>query len=154
MNTFKLSSKEDCKALKWVQSATSKDREALKGFLVDGDSTVAADGFRMHVIPTPEPLHDSIGVQGKIIKPNNTIGITPRIEEYEVIDARFPQWEEIVPSDEPVFRIRINKNYLAALKDMPTDNESLLLEFTDSKHPVKVTGSEGCTAVIMPMKLD
>ena len=88
------------------------------------------------------------------IKPASTINVTPRIEEYKVIEGTFPDWNQIVPTDEPVFKIRLNKNYLVALKDMPTDNESVLLEFTASNAAVKVTGSDGCIAVIMPMKLD
>ena len=155
MNTFKLDNKDQAKALKWVQLAASKDqaREILTGIYIDNGSTVTADGFRMHIIPTPEPIRDSISMQDKVIKPVSTITINPTIQEYEVIEGRFPQWEEIVPSKEPIFRIRLNPKYLAALKDIPTDEtDSILLEFTDSNHPVKITGAEGCIAVIMPMK--
>ena len=157
MNTFKLDNKEQAKALKWVQSGASKDRarEILTGIYIDNGSTVTADGFRMHIIPTPEPIKDSISMQDKVIKPVSTITVNPTIQEYKVIDGKFPQWGEIVPSDEPVFRIRLNPKYLAALKDMPTDGTgSILLEFTDSSHPVKITGAEGNIAVIMPMKLE
>ena len=150
---IKQSSKEDSKALKWMSLACSKDkaRYILNGFLVNQDKTAAADGYRLHIINTTEAMKDSLSCRDKVIKPLSTIGATPKIEEFEIIDGRFPTYQEIIPSDDPVFTIGINKKYLAALATMPGD-EMITLEFTDPMHPVKITSSDGAVAVIMPMK--
>lgn len=151
MNTFKLESKEECKEVKWCQLAASKDqaRQVLTGLFVDSKKTVAADGFRMHVIETPAALYD---YDDQVIK-SNTVTVNPQIQEVEVIEGTFPDYTQIVPTDEPVLSIGINKKYLADLKTMPGD-EMIILHITDPKHPVKITcpGSDA-VAVIMPMHL-
>ena len=151
---IKQSSKEDSKALKWISLACSKDkaRYILNGFLVNQDKTAAADGFRLHIINTTEAMKDSLSCRDKIIKPaNGPVSATPRMEEFEVVDGTFPTYQEIIPSDEPVFSFSVNKKYLAALATMPGD-EMITFNFTDPMHPVKITSSDGAVAVIMPMK--
>ena len=158
MNTFKLDNKEQAKALKWVQLAASKDqsRPILNGLYINNGETVGCDGFRLHIIETPEPFTDSIAVQGKVIQQLNTVALTPRIEEYiEYEGGDYPAYEQIIPSDKPVFKIAVNKKLLAALAAMPGD-EAIILSFTGDNKPIKVTsGSSDCkaVAVIMPMHL-
>ena len=155
MNTFKLDNKEQTSEVKWAMLAASKDkaRAILNGLYIHNGKTVGVDGFRMHIINTPEPLVDSIAVQGKVIQPTNTINLTPRIEEYEVVDGTFPDYEQIIPTSPPVFKIAIDKKLLADLKTMPGD-KAVVLSFTAANQPVLVTcpGSEA-SAVIMPMTL-
>ena len=150
---MKQDSKDDSKALKWVSLACSKDkaRAVLNGFLVNEDKTAAADGFRLHIINTTEAMKDSLSCRDKVLHPVSPIAATPKIEEFEIVDGRFPQYQEIVPSDDPIFTFSVNKKYLASLSTMPGD-EMITFEFTDPMHPVKITSSDGAVAVIMPMK--
>ena len=152
MYTFKLDSKEQCKAVKWVQLAASKDkaRAILNGLYINNGETAASDGFRMHIIETPDALTQ---FTSKVIQPVSTVTVTPQIQEVTEIEGTFPDYNQIVPTKEPVFQIRINPAYLAGLKDMPGEEEGVLLSFTAHNEPVKVTKGDS-VAVIMPMQLE
>jgi len=152
MNTFKLESKEECKEVKWCQIAASKDqaRPILNGLFIDSKKTIGCDGFRIHSIETPAALYD---YDDKVIKPVSTITVKPQIQEIEEVPGTFPDYKIIIPTDEPVFKIAIDKKLLADLKTMP-GNKAVVLSFTAANRPVKVTcpGSDAM-AIIMPMHL-
>ena len=92
---------EDARTLKWLQLAATKpeDRATLSGVFVDGAVTVATDGFRLHVSPTPETLADH---QGEIIAPTGgkwpSAGnkSTPYVATAEVVDANYPNYRRVV----------------------------------------------------------
>ena len=92
---------EDARTLKWLQLAATRpeDRATLSGVFVDGAVTVATDGFRLHVSPTPETLADH---QGEIIAPTGgkwpSAGnkSTPYVATAEVVDANYPNYRRVV----------------------------------------------------------
>ena len=91
---------EDARTLKWLQLAATKpkDRATLSGVYVDGPVTVATDGFRLHVSPTPETLTDH---QGEIIAPTggkwpSASGKAPFVATAEAVDANFPRYHRVV----------------------------------------------------------
>jgi len=148
----KQNSKEDSKILKWVSLACSKDkaRSVLLGIKVNNGEIAAADGFRLHIAPTPDALKPH---NDKILKPTSTLSATPKYDEFETDPGTFPDYQQIVPTDEPTFKIALNKKYLAALATMPGD-EYVVLEFTKPTSPIKITSpSSEAVAVIMPMRL-
>ena len=158
---FKLDSKDECKAVNFVQKACGKDqaRPVLTGILVQNGNIVASDGFRMHVGITPEAFKE---YQGEIIQVVNNdkpaaVKTTPTIQELQKVEGRFPDWSQIMPDKKedysPVLQIAVNKKYLADLLNMPGKSDVMLrFSFTDPMHPILIEGAEGYKAVIMPMK--
>ena len=142
--------KEDAKALKWVSHACSKDRPTLTGIKINNGEIVACDGFRLHIAPTPTALVEG---DGSILKPVNTLTVTPKIEEFEVIEADYPDVESITNQDpeQVTSSIAISQKLLADLKSMPTESNMLTFTFTKDSEPIHISGAEGYRAVIMPM---
>jgi len=158
MNAFKFATKEIARAVRWVFKAASTDvsRPILNGIEIENDQTVCADGFRIHLISTPEEFKE---FEGKTIKPLQNLTVTPRLTEFEEIDGSYPDWEAIrndVLEKESVFRIAVNKNLLADLKDMPTsENDMIVLSFTATGAPIHVFSFDNeAEAIIMPMLPD
>ena len=149
-------SKEETRAMKFLQSAVSKDpaRAILTTIHVKNGRTVSADGFRAHLINTPEVLKEH---EGKNLHPDTTISVTPRPEVFCEYEGNFPDLsflEEEYQKNEPVFEIAINKNLIKDLASMPTENDMLVFSFTGEKHPIRVTSTEEdfqAVAYIMPM---
>ena len=154
---IKLKDKETSRTVRWLSKALSKDksRPILNCIRVEGDKTVAADGFRMHIIPTPEDYQE---LEGKTIEPLNNITVTPNPVEYREDDGNFPDWNMI---REPLNKrstvtFAVNQNLLADLKDMPAENGRLFISIEPGKlSPILVnTDVPGVEAVIMPMRKD
>ena len=149
----KQKNKEDSKILKWVSLACSKDKSwpVLNGIKVNNGEIAAADGFRLHVANTPDALKPH---NEKILNPVGTISATPKYDEFITEPGTFPDYEQIIPKDEPYFLTAVNKKFLAALATMPGD-DAIILEFYKPGAPMKVTNpGSGAVAVIMPMFTD
>ena len=156
MNTIRID-KHNSKILKWLQSASSKDKDrpVLHGINKDKD-LASADGWRVHIvegesIELPEGLRD----YGKI----PTEGI---IEEPEIIEGSFPDILQILPRKEPVFEIAVNAKFLIdALKGLLSQESSVIFRFHSHDEPIEILGnietkdeSTPGYALIMPMALD
>ena len=157
---IKFYNKETARQMKWLQQSTSKEqnRPVLTGFFVKYDKTVAVDGYTLFEAPTPDEFNEYLG---KIIRPKRAIPVTPQLVEYEEIDGVFPDYEQVVPNGEPEFRIGLSREFLGRLRDMPADNDMLIVNFYGEKRPIKVESKVKTdddvlrfTAVIMPMNID
>ena len=152
---IKFKDKETARTMRWLQKAASNDksRPILNCIRVENGQTVATDGFRLHVVPTPEEYRE---LEGKNIKPLDTLTVTPKPVEYEIEEElTYPDWQLIrKPLDKRVtVTMCIKQDYLADLKDMPTENGRLFISFKPgSNEPILVTTDiPGVEAVIMPM---
>ena len=156
MEFIKFKNKQETRAMRFVQDACSTDpsRPILTSIRIENGKTIAADGYRLHIAPTPETLKE---YEGKQLKPERRIRVNPQPEEFEEVEGTFPDWQQIVPDRLPVYRIALDKNFLADLGNMPSDSDVLILEFGSPNHPVMAyTNSQGeeYQALIMPMHID
>ena len=152
---IKLKDINERRAMRWVQQAASTDytRERLTGMYVDNGRTIAVDGFCMFIAPTPLEYLDH---QGKIIRPEKRIPVSPKELEYDEVDATYPDYEYVVPKGEPTFQIAISRKFLGKLADMPADDDKLILSFTSDTAPMLVKSikdGQEYTAVVMPMHI-
>lgn len=112
--------KEDAKPLRWVASAasSSKDnRPTLNCIYVDGAVTVATDGFRLHVIPTPPMVAE---YSGQMIHSDwPAAGKQATVAQVQVLDAAqysYPNYKSIVKGaqDKPAAaKCYVSGKYLA-----------------------------------------
>ena len=157
MEFIKFKDKQETRAMRFVQDACGDDsRPILSSIRVENGKTVAADGYRLHIAPTPETLKDHVGKQ---LKPERRIRVTPQPEEFEEVEGTFPDWKAIddwKEDDDVVVKIALNQNFLADLKDMPSRSDGIVLEIRGPEKPVVITpldGPEGYRAILMPMRL-
>lgn len=168
---------DENKNLRFVQTACSKDpgRPILTGICIDETNAIAADGFRMHIVPRPESIVKEYPLAfPSVVRPVAPSGRTRKIPgnpeylELETIEGTFPQWEAIVPKDEPFFRYAVNKQYLKDVAEMP-GSDMIIFEFFSPMAPCRIftfqeedsdrygwndSGTpSGNQAVIMPMYL-
>ncbi len=139
--------KDESKMLRWLKRAASaKDRPLLCGIRVDNSNVVAADGYRMHIAPTPACLEPC---QGKLVN-----GKVPAGEFTVVVDATdgpYPDYMQILPKGSLEFAIAVNPKYLIdALKGM---GEQAILCFYGPHDPMEVRGQDRY-ALIMPLHLE
>ena len=155
-----LADKEEARAVKWLQSATSKDaaRPILTTIYVKNGRTVTADGFRIHSINTPETLKE---FEGKNLHPDSKIAVNPRPEPFCEYPGNFPdcdQIKQLAEKSKPIVKIGLNKKFLADLADMPTgSNNMIILTITDPNKPVVITTREEdyqAEVILMPMRID
>lgn len=157
--TIHTSTKDEARLIRWLYSAASKNpaRAALTGVYVKNGQTAAGDGFRLHMAPTPAAL---VPLTDEIIKLSSkkAFPVKPRtLVEVEKIDAIFPDYEQIIPTDQPVQAVCVNATFLKAACDMPTNDSNMLyILLRESTQPLTITNGEPdpCTAVIMPMHAD
>ena len=146
--------KEQSKVLRWLKLGASKDdaRPALTGIKIDGDAAITADGFRMHMAPTPPCVidHDGKILAGKV--PSGDF-----LTELETVESIFPDYRQIIPDSELVkFEITVNSKYLVdAVKGMGADCDNrCVLQFYGPHQPMVIIDPSKHNpkkAVIMPM---
>jgi hypothetical protein len=150
------SDKQEVNAIRWLLSAAAKDitRPVLEGIYIDGEKSATADGFRMHIVPTPEILKQFAGKIMKIfgnLSPN-------KIVETEEVEGTFPDYEQLIPKGTPHFRTAVDAKYLKEAAELvagekKNDDRKLVLTFWDPTWPFSLESSQG-QAVIMPMFLE
>ena len=129
--TIKLD-KHISKVIRWLQQAQiDKDdpRDVLKGIHVN-ENLAACDGYRLHVAKVNDE-----NVSGMIVKQAlkghtvdlGTIRAGENLVEPTSIPGTYPEWEQILPQDNPAYEIVINPNHLIdALKGL---DDSVRLRF-------------------------
>lgn len=143
-------------ALRWLQKATSNDsgrRYNLSGMHVNNGRTEAADGFRIHLAPTPEPLKDVEGIVR--IRDGKTLHKTPgRVYPVEEIEGNYPDVDTVDPSrgQDPMARIAVNARYLREALEMPNEKDSVVLTLYGSSFPFTVESGQ-YKAIVMPMNV-
>jgi hypothetical protein len=153
-------SKDDAVTLRWLQKATAQNdgRPTLSGVCRSNGKAVSSDGFRLHITPTPDvldPLPD-----GTILKINDGRALhktAGRVYPTEQIEGTFPDWEQIVPEDDPNLVIAFNPKYLREAIDLPQpagSTDMVVLKFYTSQTPAVIQDMNGThQAVLMPMYL-
>jgi len=157
MEFIKFKNTDETRAVRFVQNAceTIERRPILGSIRVENDKIVASDGWRLHIAPTPETLKEYADKQ---LKPERRIRVTPQPEEFEEVEGTFPAWREIdnrANAEEVVVRIALNKDFLADLKDMPSNSDGVVFEIRGEEKPVVITpldGPKGYRAILMPMR--
>lgn len=119
--TFVHGPREDAKPLRWLALATSTDktRPGITGIHIDGGLTMATDGFRLHVAPTPATVAP---LEGQIIRAKWPA--MPQGADYaahvEIVDDTYPNTRLIVDQarQRPVgATVRLNAKYLKDFLD-------------------------------------
>lgn len=153
MNTRHIKgNKKESFFIRWLQKMTHKGRgrPALKGIRVENGKTVATDGMRMVITPTPEPFkdHEPVTLEGKI--PAGKF-----VAEMEIIESTYPDFNTIVPSDSPESIVGINPKLLAEI--LGGMKGTAIIGLHGSTRPIEISGTgkdgEEVYAVLMPMHL-
>ena len=186
MNTEQTIRFSAIKALdKFASHDTKLGRPILQTIHVDKGYAIAADGFRLMATPTNTNgftgnLHPAEVLSlGKAVKKPTTLHLetpetggtravitddkcAPQIaKDITVTDAAYPDWQQIMPAEEPAVSVRLNARYLRDLADaaltMGAEWDSVVLHVYEPDKPVKFTinDNEGIESqgVIMPMML-
>ena len=98
---IKFKDKEETRLMKWIQLAACKDvlKPVMNGIHIKRGEVVACDGARIHKAKAPAILVEG---DGKTIKPLHTITISPRLEEFEEIEGKYPDYEAIIKQVEDI----------------------------------------------------
>jgi hypothetical protein len=146
-------SKDESKILRWLQSACASTNEkdsrpVLTGIRIFDGIVLGCDGFRIHAVPRPDALEGDY--EGSLV---GKIPAGEFIAKMEVIEGGYPNYEEIIPDDEPVFEIAVNAKFL---RDALAGMESpVLLRFWKNTNPMEIMGTgrddQSRYALIMPM---
>lgn len=162
--------------------STSKMGREIEKVLVTPDKVVATDSFKLIEVsgPTGVPKPVLVGlpkgvksfdhietkeVGQEINSPHHVGKIMTKGATYEVgnveEDGRYPKYTQVIPTEEPVFSIKLSPDHLKEICIALSENQlrgrngnqnaGMLLEFYDAEKPVKITG-ENVLALIMPIK--
>ena len=126
--------KEEATGLRWLQKAQSKkgDRPVLEAFHRLDGLTVTADGFRLHIIPTPNCLVELPNTNSD--QQANYTGKIPTgafVTDLEGLDSHYPNVEALIPNGQPTHEFAINPKYLReALEGL--DETAIVKLYADS----------------------
>jgi DNA polymerase III sliding clamp (beta) subunit (PCNA family) len=136
--------------LKWLMAGASKDdaREMLRYiYITENGQTVSADGFRLHIVETPEYLED---YKGKFIKAEFVDKTRALITEQDA-QGDFPNWENVMPKDDEVFQICANPAYIRSSLDRLAST-GVRFRFYGEDKPMKIESENGNRIIVlMPM---
>lgn len=153
---------EETRDLRFIQRALSRDvaRPVLNGMVIDREreKVAAADGFRIHETDIPSCLANVDSIEREenkpdtLVKPLNTIAVSPRVEEFEVFAGKFPSYHLIFPDTPPKFQIAVDPKLLKDALEIPNEG-MVILSFWKNTGPFMVTGNDqdGPRALLMPM---
>ena len=109
----------DKEAIDYLNLAVSDDKErpVLMGIFIDGATAVSANGFVMHIVPTPEclkPFDGKILKLDKLAVTKNSLYSSPTYftGAGEVIEGQFPDYRSIAAFGNAHFQIGLNLKLL------------------------------------------
>ncbi len=145
----------DSKKLAWVQRAKSTDegRLSLMGTFFDKGNIVCVDGYRLHITENSSPeLYHLKGLKdmGKVRAGENILEVGPHIVQ------KFAEYEKVIPTTDPKFRIGINPKHLLDICKGLDKGSMLVIDFHDPSTPIELHGKiedQDVYAIIMPMNL-
>lgn len=125
-------------AIRWVSKAREKGgtRPQLSGLYIDG-AMVACDGFRMHATPVPYVLPDEL--HGKTVDFGKVTATTDVAEAQEVADG-YPDYNQIIPVNEPDFEAWVDPKYLIDALAGMTSTKQRRVRITFTNHYDKHNG--------------
>ena len=153
MNTVVRLDKNETKIAQFIQRAQSTDesRPILNGINVNG-SVVAVDGFRLHAVST-ETLYPFADLAGKTVDVGK-IRSGDNLLEAEEIEGNYPDWQQILPTTEPVVKIQVDPAFLVDACKTLDKGEAITVVIHDNLSPFEIHGTingEPVYAMIMPM---
>lgn len=146
-NYINFKKSDDTQSVRWLQNGVSSDsllRPALKGIRVEGNLSVATDGFHLRATDTPELLK---AFDGKTIKLSKAPRANGDLIEFETVEGKFPEWRNIKPTEKSVFTIVVDGNKLA---NILSGMGPVQLKFYNETKPMEIR-SEDKYALLMPM---
>ena len=164
---------------KLVHPRTGSGRDVLKHVQIERDGSgkavaVATDGRMLACVPveleegdTPGLVSiEALGQARKLARKGemarleaNGVLILPNGATYPRPDSenlKYPNWRQVVPNEEPRFRIALSAERLLAIAEALGAKESqVVLEFTDKLSPVRVKAlaSDEAIGVLMPVRM-
>jgi hypothetical protein len=146
--------KAEVKLLNWLNKARSNDpmRDTLNSIQVKNGTTVAADGFRMHFIETPECLKG-------IFKNPTAIKQVTKLHPDTLVEFdetnNYPNVDQVLPRGDSCFRIGVNPKYL--IDALSGFDGYVILTFYGPTRPFMVTSLDDKDseqkALIMPVHI-
>lgn len=161
--------KQLAQALRWTHKAVSRDNSRLVLRYVariDG-ALVASDGYRLHAVQADTVLDEWPELWAPVSHTHyGTICIAPSIPAKAGVleiadpgvlgdgDPQYPNLATVFPTEEPVFKIAVNPQYLREALDGMTGQ--VMLRFYGEFKPIEVLGIAGDSkayALVMPMNM-
>lgn len=149
--------KEESVELRWLAKAQSKNdnQPVLESFHRLGNLTMTADGFRLHVIPTPACLAELPNTNGDAQA--NYTGRIPTggfVADVEGHEGYYPNVEVLLPTGAPTVEIAINPKLLREALD-GMEEPVIIRQYTNPGCiTVHGVGDQRRYALIMQMHLD
>jgi len=155
-----ISTKEDAEVMRWLQLAASKDesRPVLQAIRKEGENCITADGWRLHIAPAPSAMADFTEDSNTIVNSGKPIAKSAgRIYSAQNEDGQYPDYDQVIPKNEPRAVVTLNKKFLIDICNMPDDdssnNPAIVLEIRAPHEPIIVSNSQ-YKAILMPMSID
>jgi hypothetical protein len=106
--------KEETKLLNWLNKARSTDpmRDTLSSIQVKNGVTVAADGCRIHFIPTPDCIKELNLAEPTAIKQVTKSLHADSLIEFDTPSQNYPDINQVMPRGEPCFIVGADAKYL------------------------------------------
>ncbi len=146
--------KYSSKVMMWVQSAQSKDpdRSNLTGTLFENGYVTCADGMRLSITEAPEAFEDINGLVSitKIRSGENIVEIKP-------VEADFPKYDKVIPTEEPVLKISVSPRLLVELLKGLDKDSPVTFNFHGTTLPIEIHGKvdhQSTYSILMPMHND
>ena len=131
--------KEETKLLNWLNKARSTDpmRDTLSSIQVKNGVTVAADGCRIHFIPTPECIKELNLAKDTVIKQVSKSLHADTLAEFDTPSQNYPDINQVMPRGEPCFIVGADAKYL--IDALSGFNGKVVLTFYSIREPFTVT---------------
>lgn len=159
--------KSEAKVWRWLHGSKSNDsaRTVLLATHCNATEVATANGSQLAIAPKAAlpslSEYENVNIYHDVMqqKRGPLPTVTPRPYHVTLEDGdSFPEYTQIIPVDEPILRIGLDRDMLIAMiKDMPAESNHLVFEFHGDSSPVviKSTDEDGheYTGIIMPRYL-